>query len=153
VGDSQIRYVDRNDEHWRPADDTDFGRNWLVCEETDRGARYLPSVEKEFGPLAVQLTSENGPQVWEWADSKPYYEPDKTISGLTVFTPAGRVKAEFGDWIIRTTGGAFHVRKDGEGVGPGQFCQRHFSWLCQAGQGQCQRRTAELEGTNARAYL
>jgi hypothetical protein len=22
---------------------------------------------------------------------------------------------------------------------PGQFCNRHFSWLCQAGQGECQR--------------
>ena len=21
----------------------------------------------------------------------------------------------------------------------GQFCERHFSWLCQAGQGKCQR--------------
>lgn len=21
----------------------------------------------------------------------------------------------------------------------GEFCHRHFSWLCQAGQGKCQR--------------
>ena len=22
---------------------------------------------------------------------------------------------------------------------PGHFCHQHFSWLCQAGQGECQR--------------
>lgn len=27
---------------------------------------------------------------------------------------------------------------------PGQFCHEHFSWLCQAGQGECQR-TAEQD--------
>jgi hypothetical protein len=25
------------------------------------------------------------------------------------------------------------------GPRPGEFCDEHFSWLCQAGQGQCQR--------------
>ena len=28
----------------------------------------------------------------------------------------------------------------------GQFCQRHWSWLCQAGQGQCQRATLTVQG-------
>jgi hypothetical protein len=50
---------------------------------------------------AIQLTRENGPAVWEWADSKPFYEPDGTISGLSIFTREGRMKADFGDWIIR----------------------------------------------------
>jgi hypothetical protein len=26
---------------------------------------------------------------------------------------------------------------------PGEFCDRHFSWLCQAGQGECQAETEE----------
>jgi len=25
---------------------------------------------------------------------------------------------------------------------PGEFCHRHFSWLCQANQGACQREAA-----------
>lgn len=66
---------------------------------------------------AVQLTPENGPAVWEWADSKPYYEPtadDGTpgaISGLTIYTLEGRMKAEFGDWIIRGVKGEFYPCK------------------------------------------
>lgn len=27
---------------------------------------------------------------------------------------------------------------------PGQFCTRHFSWLCQAGQGRCQTETESI---------
>lgn len=30
---------------------------------------------------------------------------------------------------------------------PGQFCEPHFSWLCQAGQGKCQRREKPAEPT------
>ena len=69
---------------------------------------------------AVQLTPENGAQVWEWADSKPFYGPApaegplRPVTGLTVFTPTGRVKAEFGDWIYRTPGGDFRVYEDTE---------------------------------------
>ncbi|GAA1395229.1 hypothetical protein ACFQZ4_24070 [Catellatospora coxensis] len=62
---------------------------------------------------AVQLTPENGPQVWEWADSKPFFDPDGTITGLTIYTPFGRVKANFGDWIVLDPkGGFFPVEAD-----------------------------------------
>lgn len=62
---------------------------------------------------AVQLTPENGGAVWEWADSKPYVEPDSIsrISGLTIFTPEGRIKADFGDWVIRDAAGKFYPCK------------------------------------------
>lgn len=69
---------------------------------------------------AVQLAPENGGQVWEWADSKPFYSPERDrngqliLTGLAVFTPTGRVKAEFGDWIYQTPGGDFKVYSDGE---------------------------------------
>jgi hypothetical protein len=32
------------------------------------------------------------------------------------------------------------------GPAVGEFCDEHFSWLCQAGQGECQR--AETEGSS-----
>jgi hypothetical protein len=32
------------------------------------------------------------------------------------------------------------------GPRPGVFCDEHFSWLCQAGQGQCQGVTRPYEG-------
>ena len=31
-----------------------------------------------------------------------------------------------------------------QGPRPGQFCAKHFSWLCQAGQGRCQAEKAEV---------
>lgn len=60
---------------------------------------------------AMLLTAETGPAVWEWADSKPYYEPDGTISGLSIYTLEGRMKADFGDWIIRGVKGEFYPCK------------------------------------------
>lgn len=60
---------------------------------------------------AMQLTAENGPAVWEWADSKPYYEPDGKISGLSIYTLEGRMKADFGDWIVRGIQGEFYPVK------------------------------------------
>jgi hypothetical protein len=62
---------------------------------------------------AMQLTHESGPQVWEWADSKPTYGTDKFVDGLAVYTRAGRVRASFGDWIVRDARGAFTVWIDG----------------------------------------
>ncbi len=47
-------YADASGETWRPADDTAHGRNWLRCVETDRGARSLASVDREFGPLTIR---------------------------------------------------------------------------------------------------
>jgi hypothetical protein len=61
-------------------------------------------------PRAVEarlLTRENGAQLWEWADSKPHYGPDREVDGLTIWTPDGRVKADFGDWIVKDENGAF----------------------------------------------
>lgn len=64
---------------------------------------------------AVQLTPGNGKQVWEWAESKPFYGGDRDtndnliVTGPTVFTRNGRVVAEFGDWVWRTDAGDFDV--------------------------------------------
>ena len=62
---------------------------------------------------AVQLTPENLNAVFEWADSKPFVE-NGGVTGLTVFEPTGRNKANWGDWIYRTPGGDFRTRPDGE---------------------------------------
>jgi hypothetical protein len=60
---------------------------------------------------AIRLTPDNGKEVWEWADSKPFYAPDGTIDGLSIFTIEGRMKADFGDWIIRGVKGEFYPCK------------------------------------------
>lgn len=60
---------------------------------------------------ARQLTRENGAALWEWADSKPHYGPDGTVDGLTIWTPDGRVKANFGDWIVKGVDGSFRPVK------------------------------------------
>lgn len=81
---------------------TDFRRGWFTIK-------------------AVQLSQDNLWHVCGWADSKPFYGPrptedakDYPITGLTVFTPTGRVKAEFGDWVYRTPGGDFKTYPDAE---------------------------------------
>jgi hypothetical protein len=63
---------------------------------------------------AVQLTPENLNAVFEWADSKPFHGPGGAITGLTVFEPTGRNKAEFGDWVYLTPGGDFKTKPDAE---------------------------------------
>ncbi len=72
---------------------------------------------------AVQLTEANHNAVFEWADSKPYFSPRPAgitgplpITGLTIFTPTGRRKANFGDWVVRA-GGHWHTATTGE-LGP-----------------------------------
>ncbi len=69
---------------------------------------------------AVQLTEANHNAVWEWAESKPYFSPHPpgvtgplAITGLTIFTPTGRRKAEYGDWVIRR-GAEWHTATTGE---------------------------------------
>lgn len=57
---------------------------------------------------ARQLAPENGPELWEWADSKPHYGADGKVDGLTIFTLEGRMKARFGDWIIKGVNGEFY---------------------------------------------
>lgn len=56
---------------------------------------------------ARRLTSENGPELWEWAESKPHYDPQGQVDGLTIFTKEGRMLADFGDWIIKGVQGEF----------------------------------------------
>ena len=60
---------------------------------------------------ARQLTRDNGPELWEWAKSKPHWSPDGEVDGLTIFTLEGRMKADFGDWIIRGVQGEFYPCK------------------------------------------
>jgi hypothetical protein len=83
-------------------------------------SRYQRSTDPASLPVdAVQLTTDNLWQVYEWADSKPFYGPKQDgdtrhpITGLTVFTANGRVKAEFGDWVYRTGDGRFDTASTG----------------------------------------
>jgi hypothetical protein len=57
------------------------------------------------------LTSESGPELWEWADSKPMYGPTGEVVGLRIYTLEGDMKADFGDWIIRGVKGEFYPCK------------------------------------------
>lgn len=61
---------------------------------------------------AMQLTPENGAEVWEWADSKPLYDPTGKVVGLRIYTLEGDMKADFGDWIIRGVKGEFYPCRD-----------------------------------------
>ncbi len=72
-----------------------------------------------FTVQAVQLTPENLWDVFEWADSKPFIGPatedeKSPITGLTIFEPTGRNKAEFGDWVYRTPAGDFRTYPDAQ---------------------------------------
>ena len=60
---------------------------------------------------AMQLTHASGPQVWEWADSKPTYGTDGFVDGLAVYTRNGRVVARYGMWVVRQPDG-FEVWDD-----------------------------------------
>lgn len=55
------------------------------------------------------LTEDNLPQLFELVPGKFYWEPDGTVSGLSVSTPAGKVKAAFGDAIVRNAAGHYWV--------------------------------------------
>ena len=65
---------------------------------------------------SVKLTCENVYDMLEWAGSKLCYSPTSDgvvgspVIGLTVFTPTGKVQAEFGDYIIQGDGQAFVVK-------------------------------------------
>jgi hypothetical protein len=60
---------------------------------------------------AMYLTEESGPDVWEWAESKPHYDADGKVDGLTIYTLEGRMKADFGDWVVKGTRGEFYPVK------------------------------------------
>ena len=52
---------------------------------------------------AVQYTRDNDREVWEWIPGKHFIGPGPgyAVEGLTVFTPEGRRRAVWGDWIYR----------------------------------------------------
>lgn len=60
---------------------------------------------------AMQFTRGNGAAVWEWADSKPMYDPQGNVCGLRIYTLEGNMKADFGDWVIRGVKGEFYPCK------------------------------------------
>ena len=60
---------------------------------------------------ARQLTELSGPEIWEWADSKPLYDPEGNVCGLRIYTLEGDMRAEFGDWIIKGVKGEFYPCK------------------------------------------
>jgi hypothetical protein len=67
---------------------------------------------------AVRLTEENLGNVWEWADSKPFWGPGgnggpSCVTGLTIWSIDGNHKAEFGDWVVKFPWG-FERLRDGE---------------------------------------
>ncbi|GAA0583157.1 hypothetical protein GCM10010172_80240 [Paractinoplanes ferrugineus] len=53
---------------------------------------------------AVQYSSENDREVFEWAPGKQHHEPGGQVRGMNVFTPEGRRRAVWGDWIFRDEG-------------------------------------------------
>jgi hypothetical protein len=60
---------------------------------------------------AMRFTEDSGPEVWEWADSKPMYDPAGQVCGLRIYTLEGDMKADFGDWIIKGVKGEFYPCK------------------------------------------
>ncbi|MEU1761157.1 hypothetical protein [Micromonospora sp. NPDC005652] len=77
----------------------------------------------------VRLSVENLPRVSEWVDGKEFFDPKSKgadprlvrgnleITGYSVFTPAGKVKAEFGDLIYEERGRFFvHCARPVENV-------------------------------------
>ncbi len=60
---------------------------------------------------AKQLTHESFNEIWNWAESKPFVDPDGTTSGLSIYTKEGRTKADFGDFVIRGVKGEFYACK------------------------------------------
>lgn len=60
---------------------------------------------------ARQLTPENGPELWNWAESYPHHGQDGKLDGMTIKTLEGDMKAEFGDWIIKGVKGEFYPCK------------------------------------------
>lgn len=55
---------------------------------------------------AVQYTRDNDGEVFEWIPGKQFIGPAPYygVEGLTVFTPEGRRRAVWGDWIYRDKG-------------------------------------------------
>lgn len=48
-------------------------------------------------------------ETFEWAPGKWFYGPRGTVTGMTVFTPTGHVKANWGDVIHHVARGLFFV--------------------------------------------
>jgi hypothetical protein len=77
------------------------GRNNALIPEFDP-ADPDSFVCKATGTIvwAVRLAEDNLGNIWEWADSKPFWSGGR-VTGLTVWSAQGHIKAEFGDWVIR----------------------------------------------------
>ncbi len=71
---------------------------------------------------AAQLTRETFAEIFEWSPGKQFFGPapegePMPVTGYTVFTPHGRVKAEYGDWVVRFSSDDFRVCTDPEFAG------------------------------------
>lgn len=68
----------------------------------------MPEYRKKAQVEARQLTRENWPKILAWIDAgKQYIDADGAVDGLTIFTLEGRMKADFGDWIVKGIKGEF----------------------------------------------
>ena len=55
---------------------------------------------------AIQLTLENQSDVMEWTGGRPWSRPPmRAITGILVPTPTGTKRAQYGDWVIKTSTG------------------------------------------------
>jgi len=95
----------------RPPFDPETHVGW-AADEKQPEAPAVPGVarwrKKAVVVEAMQLTHESGPRIWEWADSKPTYGTDNFVDGLAIYTLEGRMRANFGDWIIKGVKGEFY---------------------------------------------
>jgi hypothetical protein len=86
----------------------------------------VPSGVKRFQSVlggrvdAIQLTERTGASIYAWADSGPIFggtdadEPEGhglQVIALTIFTAAGRMRADFGDWVVQERTGRFFPYK------------------------------------------
>ncbi len=76
---------------------------------------------------ARELTRDNLTTLHHWAPSTVRHATDGTPIGLTVFTPSGRVTADFGDIIVRHPDGTFdvHARCDNDECALDAAIDRH----------------------------
>lgn len=69
-------------------------------------ALYRNRIYRDRVVEAVLYTRDNDREVFEWVPGKQFIGPGPgyPVEGLTVFTPQGRRKAVWGDWIYRDQG-------------------------------------------------
>jgi hypothetical protein len=97
----------------------------MTAQETGRveASSAMPPETRHFRSAfgivhAVQLTERNSAAVYEWAYSGPIFAipeaaaqtaevTEPQVVGLTIFTAAGRMRADFGDWVVLERTGRF----------------------------------------------